>query len=95
MGTEASEIYEISNLLKRERYHRDTAQWDSCRAAFHPDASKTYVNVAWYGLLILLVITTVQEPRLNSIQVRGQCRRVPTQVSHDAQRKSQHHPLVL
>ncbi|KAF1969101.1 hypothetical protein BU23DRAFT_653745 [Bimuria novae-zelandiae CBS 107.79] len=48
MENEGSDIPEIANLLKRERYYRDTAQWDLCRAAFHPDGSKTYVNVAWY-----------------------------------------------
>lgn len=37
----------IANLLKRERFYRDTAQWDLCRATFHPDAAGTYINVAW------------------------------------------------
>ncbi|KFY78183.1 hypothetical protein V501_07760 [Pseudogymnoascus sp. VKM F-4519 (FW-2642)] len=48
MTTLTADIAEIQHILKRERYHRDTAQWDLCRAAFHPDASKTYINVAWY-----------------------------------------------
>ena len=48
MATLTTDIAEIAHILKRERYHRDTAQWDLCRAAFHPDASKTYINVAWY-----------------------------------------------
>ncbi|KAL5350667.1 hypothetical protein ACLOAV_004236 [Pseudogymnoascus australis] len=48
MATLTADIAEIAHILKLERYHRDTAQWDLCRAAFHPDASKTYVNVAWY-----------------------------------------------
>lgn len=39
---------EIANLLKLERYYRDTAQWDLCRAAFHPSAASTYINVAWF-----------------------------------------------
>lgn len=43
--TDASDIIA---LLKRERYHRDTAQWDLCRAAFHPDAEQTYIDVSWY-----------------------------------------------
>ncbi|KAL8757236.1 MAG: hypothetical protein Q9184_004264 [Pyrenodesmia sp. 2 TL-2023] len=38
----------IASLLKRERFYRDTAQWDLCRATFHPDATSTYINVAWY-----------------------------------------------
>lgn len=41
---------EIARLLKLERFYRDTAQWDLCRDAFHPDASKTYINVAWLVL---------------------------------------------
>ncbi|KFY34490.1 hypothetical protein V494_06725 [Pseudogymnoascus sp. VKM F-4513 (FW-928)] len=48
MATLTADIAEIAHILKRERYHRDTAQWDLCRAAFHPDTSKTFVNVAWY-----------------------------------------------
>lgn len=48
MATLTADIAEIAHILKRERYHRDTAQWNLCRAAFHPDASKTYINVAWF-----------------------------------------------
>ncbi|ORY16144.1 hypothetical protein BCR34DRAFT_557793 [Clohesyomyces aquaticus] len=48
MSVERMEISEIADLLKRERYYRDTAQWDLCRGTFHPDESKTYINVAWY-----------------------------------------------
>jgi hypothetical protein len=48
MATLTADIAEIAHILKRERYHRDTAQWSLCRAAFHPDASKTYINVAWF-----------------------------------------------
>lgn len=51
MASLAAEL-EIANLLKRERFCRDTAKWDSCRAAFHPDASLTYINVAWSVLSI-------------------------------------------
>ncbi|KAL4778213.1 hypothetical protein BJX76DRAFT_366569 [Aspergillus varians] len=47
MATE-TDISQIITLLKRERYHRDTAQWDQCRAAFHPDAQKTYIDVSWF-----------------------------------------------
>lgn len=56
MATLTADIAEIAHILKLERYHRDTAQWDLCRAAFHPDASKTYVNVAWF-VLSLIVLT--------------------------------------
>lgn len=47
MATLTSDIAAIAYLLKCERYHRDTAQFDLCRAAFHPDDSKTHVDVAW------------------------------------------------
>lgn len=43
-----TDVSDIIALLKRERYHRDTAQWDLCRAAFHPDAEQTYIDVSWY-----------------------------------------------
>lgn len=43
-----TDISDITALLKRERFHRDTAQWDLCRAAFHPDAEETYIDVSWY-----------------------------------------------
>lgn len=48
MATTAADIAEISNLLKRERFYRDMGRWELCRAAFHPDAAKTYINVAWF-----------------------------------------------
>ncbi|BCS17807.1 uncharacterized protein APUU_10635S [Aspergillus puulaauensis] len=43
-----ADIPDITALLKRERFHRDTAQWDLCRAAFHPDAEETYIDVSWF-----------------------------------------------
>ena len=48
MANFSNDVAEIAYILKRERYSRDTARWDLCRAAFHPDTSRTYVNVAWY-----------------------------------------------
>ncbi|KAL4752253.1 hypothetical protein BDW72DRAFT_192198 [Aspergillus terricola var. indicus] len=44
----ATDIAEITNLLKRERYYRDTAQWELCREAYHPDANMTYIDVSWF-----------------------------------------------
>ncbi|KAK4500578.1 hypothetical protein PRZ48_008767 [Zasmidium cellare] len=38
----------IVSLLKRERFFRDTSQWDKCRDEFHPDARKTFINVSWF-----------------------------------------------
>jgi hypothetical protein len=55
MANLTPDITAISNLLKRERYYRDTAQWDLCRATFHPNAAATYVNVAWLVALLLCV----------------------------------------
>ncbi|GIC93047.1 uncharacterized protein Aud_009526 [Aspergillus udagawae] len=49
MAVVTPDIIEIANLLKRERYYRDTGQWCLCRAAFHPDPSRTHINVAWYA----------------------------------------------
>ncbi|KAF4214796.1 hypothetical protein CNMCM8980_000047 [Aspergillus fumigatiaffinis] len=49
MAVVTPDIVEIANLLKRERYYRDTGQWCLCRAAFHPDPSRTHINVAWYA----------------------------------------------
>ncbi|KAG6119937.1 hypothetical protein E4U13_007104 [Claviceps humidiphila] len=43
-----ADIARIAHLLKSERFYRDTAQWQLCRLCFHPDASKTYINVSWY-----------------------------------------------
>lgn len=47
MALPTADVMAIANLLKRERFYRDTAQWDLCRATFHPDAAATYINVAW------------------------------------------------
>ncbi|PVH95453.1 hypothetical protein DM02DRAFT_690126 [Periconia macrospinosa] len=73
MRTVDLDTAEISNLLKRECYHRDTAQWDLCRAAFHPDASKTYINVAWFNRYegdvdeFLRTSATMHEGKINTI----------------------------
>lgn len=50
MAPLTQDIAEIAHLLKLERFHRDTGQWEQCRAAFHPDNSKTHVDVAWFVL---------------------------------------------
>ncbi|KAI0124111.1 hypothetical protein BJ170DRAFT_686480 [Xylariales sp. AK1849] len=36
----------IVSLLKRERYYRDTRQWDKLRRCYHPDASRTRIAVS-------------------------------------------------
>ncbi|KAG5920401.1 hypothetical protein E4U61_007924 [Claviceps capensis] len=43
-----NDIARIAHLLKSERFYRDTARWQLCRLSFHPDESKTYINVSWY-----------------------------------------------
>ncbi|KAL4899886.1 hypothetical protein BDW74DRAFT_105827 [Aspergillus multicolor] len=44
----ASDTSAITNLLKRERYHRDTGQWALCRGAYHPDPEQTFIDVSWF-----------------------------------------------
>jgi hypothetical protein len=39
---------EIRSLLARERFARDTGQFQTLRESFHPDASKTMVHIMWY-----------------------------------------------
>ncbi|KAF9887165.1 hypothetical protein FE257_010419 [Aspergillus nanangensis] len=39
---------EIKSLLVRERYYRDTNQWEKLRSCYHPDASKTHIDITWY-----------------------------------------------
>ena len=39
---------EIKSLLVRERYYRDTCQWQKLRESYHPDASKTSIDISWY-----------------------------------------------
>ena len=48
MMSNSADISEIARLLKQERFYRDTGRWELCRSAFHPEASKTYINVAWF-----------------------------------------------
>ncbi|KAJ5096627.1 hypothetical protein N7456_007348 [Penicillium angulare] len=39
---------QIKSLLVRERYYRDTCQWKSLRDCYHPDASKTRIDITWF-----------------------------------------------
>ena len=39
---------EIESLLKRERYYRDTWQWEKMRDVWHPDTELTLVKLSWY-----------------------------------------------
>ncbi|PYH80325.1 hypothetical protein BO82DRAFT_433504 [Aspergillus uvarum CBS 121591] len=38
----------IKSLLVRERYYRDTCQWQKLRDCYHPDASQTHIEITWY-----------------------------------------------
>ncbi|PYH77646.1 hypothetical protein BO82DRAFT_386526 [Aspergillus uvarum CBS 121591] len=38
----------IQSLLIRERYYRDTNQWAKLRSSYHPDTSKTRIDITWY-----------------------------------------------
>lgn len=42
---------QVKSLLTRERYYRDTAQWQNLRDAYHPDASRTWIKITWCALL--------------------------------------------
>jgi hypothetical protein len=47
LGQAMDEI-EIKSLLIRERYYRDTCQWEKLRGCYHPDASKTSIDISWW-----------------------------------------------
>jgi hypothetical protein len=38
---------QIKSLLVRERYYRDTCQWQKLRDCYHPDALKTHIEITW------------------------------------------------
>ena len=40
----------IKSLVIRERYCRDSGQWQKLRDCYHPDASKTMIDITWYSL---------------------------------------------
>ncbi|KAJ5632772.1 hypothetical protein N7490_009111 [Penicillium lividum] len=39
---------EIKSLLVRERYYRDTCQWEKLRACYHPNALNTHIEITWF-----------------------------------------------
>ncbi|KAI5458349.1 hypothetical protein BGZ63DRAFT_456961 [Mariannaea sp. PMI_226] len=39
---------DITYLLRSERHFRDSKKWDDMRACYHPDDSKTFVNISWH-----------------------------------------------
>jgi hypothetical protein len=38
---------EIKSLVVRERYYRDTCQWEKLRNSYHPDPAKTHIEITW------------------------------------------------
>ncbi|KAJ5756889.1 uncharacterized protein N7511_007071 [Penicillium nucicola] len=38
----------IKSLLFKERYYRDTDQWQKLRDCYHPDPSKTHIEITWF-----------------------------------------------
>jgi uncharacterized protein YfcZ (UPF0381/DUF406 family) len=62
---------EIKSLVVRERYYRDSGQWNKLRNSYHPDASKTSINISWCAtpamslfLLTAVAIIVSQHPSL-------------------------------
>ena len=45
----------IKSLVVRERYYRDSCQWQNLRDCYHPDASKTMVDITWYETCFLIL----------------------------------------
>ena len=42
----ALDEFQVTSLLKRERYYRDSRQWQKLRNCYHPDPSTTRIEVA-------------------------------------------------
>lgn len=37
----------IKSLLVRERFYRDSAQWEKLRQSWHSDATATSLKISW------------------------------------------------
>ncbi|KAE8370740.1 hypothetical protein BDV27DRAFT_140330 [Aspergillus caelatus] len=46
--TEVSDELSIKYLLFKERYNRDTNQWQKLRNSYHPNPSKTHIEITWF-----------------------------------------------
>lgn len=44
---EGSDETQIKSVLIKERYYRDTSQFEKMRDTYHPDGSRTWVNISW------------------------------------------------
>lgn len=56
---------QVTSLLTRERYYRDTAQWQNLRDAYHPDASRTWVKIT------SMVCTLLSEGHIKYLLMAG------------------------
>ncbi|GAB7333981.1 hypothetical protein MBLNU13_g06085t1 [Cladosporium sp. NU13] len=50
----------IKSLLIRERYYRDSAQWDKLRQSWHPEANTTSLKISWFTGPIDAFVTASQ-----------------------------------
>ena len=41
------DLVEIKDLLVREKSYRDSLNWTALREVWHPDASRTNINISW------------------------------------------------
>lgn len=41
--------FELRSLVLRERYLKDTQQWEDWRDCYHSDSSETWIEIAWYA----------------------------------------------
>ncbi|KEF58347.1 uncharacterized protein A1O9_06273 [Exophiala aquamarina CBS 119918] len=47
LQSQSSEDFEIRSLVLRERFYKDTFQWDKWRRTYHDDDEKTWIEIAW------------------------------------------------
>ena len=47
--TYAQERVKIEQIIRTERYSRDTAQWDKLRSFWHPGTEQTNVKITWFN----------------------------------------------
>ena len=48
----ALDQFQITTVLKNERYFRDCRQWQKLRNCYHPEAAKTRIQVGAYGVCL-------------------------------------------
>ena len=60
--------FEIDLAIRQERYYRDTALWEALRSMWHPDNSKTLVDISWYANK---PFTSTHHLNLNTSRIKG------------------------